>query len=232
MLKNVKQNSELNSVQRIITFEQPLSVSAESYRRIKLSLEFLADGKQLKVIQACSAVVDEGKISVLLNLAATYVEDGKKAIIIDLDLRTPELHKAFGVENDKGLIEYLAGTATIDEVIKSSDNGIDFITRGASFSAPIAILGSPKLNEFIELLKEKYDIILIDCPPVITAGDCCVSARVCDGTLFVVSRKSTDKKLAKNAVLVLKRSGLKLIGCVFVDVGKRGGGFLPPPRYN
>lgn len=204
----------------IITFEKPVSPAAEAYRRIKVNLEFSSDGG-MKVVQACSARSGEGKTKLLLNLAATYVEEGKKAVIVDLDLRNPKIHSALGGNGEVGLIEYLSGNITLDEAICKAENGIEYIARGKEIRVPSAVLNSAAIKDLFEKLKEKYDVVLVDCPPVLSFSDCCVSARLCDGTLFVVSHRTTDKKAAKTAISVLRRNNVKLIGCVFCDVNAR-----------
>ena len=108
---------------RIITIEEPSSIAAESYRRIKVGLEYSVVDKNIKVIQVSSASQGEGKTLTVLNLAATYVENGKKVIVLDLDLRRPKLPRSFKVENKNGVTDVLVGNISLEKAIKhTTDN--------------------------------------------------------------------------------------------------------------
>ena len=105
---SVKHTVTDNPHYRIITVEEPLSIAAESYRRIKTSLEFANVDKRIQVIQVCSSMQGEGKSVTALNIAATYAEDGKKVLVVDLDFRRPKLHRSFRRENKDGITDVLA----------------------------------------------------------------------------------------------------------------------------
>ena len=203
---------------RIITFDDPSSPSSEAFRRIKIGLDLSHSEGCGLVVQMASALRGEGKTTACLNVAATYVEDGKKAIIIDLDLRCPRIHRAFGVENKNGVVDYLAGKIDLQAAIKRGENGIDFINRGLSVTYPTTVLGSEKLAALIAELKGEYDIVLIDCPPVLMVSDACIISKFCDGAVYVVSSRVTEKGAAKEAVNVLKQNNVKIFGAVLTEV--------------
>lgn len=218
-----KSRTYRNPNYRIITFEDPLSPSSEAFRRIKIGLEFSRSGNVGQVVQMCSAVRGEGKTTTCLNIAATYVEDGKRAIIIDLDLRCPRIHRAFGVENKNGIVDYLVGKIDLENAVKHGKNGIDFINRGMSVAYPTAALGSPQLVSLIDELKERYDVVLIDCPPVLMVSDACIIAKLCDGAVFVISSRVTEKNAAKEAVNILKQNQVNIFGSVLTEVSAKNG---------
>ena len=218
---SLKHTTVSNPRYRVITIEQPLSIAAESYRRVKTSLEFSVLDKKLQVIQVCSSMQGEGKSVTVLNVAATYAEEGKKVIVIDLDFRRPKLHRSFNVENKDGITDVLAGHITLDQAIKSNGSGIDCLNRGSKVPYPTVILGSEAMRDLFEELKKIYEYIIVDCPPILAVSDATVISKLCDGCLFVISQSKTEKNAAKEAVKTLKDNGVNLLGCVFVNISAK-----------
>ena len=163
----------------------------------------------------------EGKSVTVLNVAATYAEESKKVIVVDLDFRRPKLHRSFNVENKDGITDVLAGHITLDQAIKHSENGIDCLNRGSKVPYPTVILGSDALKDLFEELKSKYEYIIVDCPPILAVSDATVISKLCDGCLFVVSQSKTEKNAAKEAVKTLRDNGVNLLGCVFVNISAK-----------
>ncbi|HHT67285.1 MAG TPA: CpsD/CapB family tyrosine-protein kinase [Erysipelotrichaceae bacterium] len=230
LFKRFRFNKNMKSViknpnYRIITVEQPLSLAAESYRRIKTSLEFANVDKRPQVIQVCSSIQGEGKTVTVLNLAATYAEDGKKVIVVDLDFRRPKLHRSFKIENKNGITDVLVGNVGLEEAIKHSDNGIDCLNRGSKVPYPTTILGSENIKEVFKVLRANYEYIIVDCPPILAVSDATIISKLCDGCIFVVSQSKTEKSVAKEAVKVLKDNTVNILGCVFSSITARGSNY-------
>lgn len=216
-IKKVDPN-KTNSNYRIITFEQPSSVISECYRRVKVSLSFANVDKKLQVIGVTSAVQGEGKTLSILNIASTYVEDGSKVCVIDLDLRRPKAHRTIKVRNENGVADVCSGAIKLEDAIKHSEYGFDILNAGSKVSYPTALLGSQTLEGIIGELKAKYDVVLVDCPPIVPVTDAVIISRLCDGMIFVVSQKIKEKQAAKEGVNILKKNNVTLLGVLFTEV--------------
>ena len=210
---------------RVITVEEPLSLAAESYRRIKTALEFANVDTPPQVIQVCSSMQGEGKSVTVLNIAATYAEDGKKALVVDLDFRRPKLHRSFKVENKNGITDVLAGHITLKDAIKHGDNGIDCLNRGEKTPYPTAVLGSENIVKLFEQLRKDYEYIIVVCPPILAVSDAAIISKLCDGCLFVVSQSKTEKAAAKESVKILRDNNVNILGCVFAGITAKGGNY-------
>lgn len=210
---------------RIITQEQPLSLAAESYRRIKTSLEFANVDKHPQVVQVCSSTQGEGKSVTVLNIAATYAEDGKKVIVVDLDFRRPKLHRSFRLENKNGITDVLAGNIKLEDAIKHGNNGIDCLNRGTKAPYPTAILGSDNMAKVFETLRKQYEYIVVDCPPILAVSDAAIISKLCDGCVFIVSQTKTEKAAARESIKILRDNGVNILGCVFTNISARGSNY-------
>ena len=228
----VKNTVTSNPNYRVITIEQPMSLAAEAYRRIKVSLDFAQVDENLQVIQVCSSTQGEGKSTTALNVAATYIEDGKKAIIVDLDLRRPKLHRTFNVHNKDGVTDVLAGNVKLKDAIKKSDKiHFDLLNSGTNTVYPTALLGSKAIKDMFAELRTMYDVIIVDCPPILAVTDATIISSMCDGCLFVVSQEKTEKNAAKEAVKVLRKNKVNLLGVVYTAIDTSKGSFNSKYKY-
>ena len=225
MVRKKIHTTKENPHYRIITVEQPLSLAAESYRRIKTALEFANVDTPPQVIQLCSSLQGEGKSVTVLNIAATYAEDGKKVIVVDLDFRRPKLHRSFRLENKDGITDVLAGHIKLEEAIKHGDNGIDCLNRGEKAPYPTAVLGSEAIADIFKQLRKEYDYIIVDCPPILAVSDAAIVSKLCDGCLFVVSQSKTERAAARESVKILRENGVNILGVVFAGISSKGGNY-------
>ena len=206
---------------RIITVEEPLSLAAESYRRIKTSLEFANVDKHPQVVQVCSATQGEGKSVTVLNIAATYAEDSKKVIVVDLDFRRPKLHRSFRIENKNGITDVLAGNVKLEDAIKHGNNGIDCLNRGTKVPYPTAILGSENMAKVFDTLRKQYEYIIVDCPPILAVSDAAIISKLCDGCVFVISQTKTERAAARESIKILRDNNVNILGAVFTNISAR-----------
>jgi tyrosine-protein kinase Etk/Wzc len=180
---------------RPLAVVEPDDVAVESLRTLRSSLEFSMDENSNPIIGVSGLIPGVGKSFISVNLAALYAGLGKKVLLIDADLRKGRLHKEFGIKRGKGLSQILLHTATTEEVISSTEvENLDIIPCGMVPSNPSELLGSKRYSELIEELKSKYDLIIIDTPPIMLVTDAALACRVVSQIVMVIeyNRHSID----------------------------------------
>lgn len=155
---------------QVVVIDSPKSRLSESVRNIKSNMNFI--NKNAKTIAVSSSVSGEGKTFVILNLAAAYANSGSRCILLDLDLRKPKVHHGFSIENETGMSQVLSGLISLEEAIQTSEIfNLDFITAGPIPPNPSDLIQSKALQEVIATLKERYDMVFIDNPPIGVVSD-------------------------------------------------------------
>ncbi len=212
---------------RNVVMEDPNSPEAEAYRKLELNVRMSSIDKEVKVIQSTSATPQDGKTTTAINLAGVYAEKGKKVIILDFDLRRPKIHRAFHKSNEIGLYDYFADDKDYHDLIVNDDSGIDLILTGQKLSYPHIVLQSKKAMELVNQLRNEYDYIIIDTPPVLSVTDPLLISKYVDGVIFVAAYNQTKKDDSKAAVEQLKQNGANILGGVLanIDVRKANGVF-------
>ncbi len=206
---------------QIISKIAPLSNITEQYRKLRTAVDYSSMDKEIKVINFTSSFPEEGKTLTGLNLATVYAQTGKKVLIIDLDLRKPKVHRAFKVSNKNGIVDIVANDLKIEDAIVSVDTNLDVIVTGGKVPFPTEILNSKKLGNIIQELKEQYDKIIVDCPPLTAVADATVISNLCDGTIFTVGYRKTNKDIAKSVLKQLESTGANVIGGIMTQVNTR-----------
>ena len=210
-----KKNTENN----LSVFEKPKSPLAESFRAIRSSLQFMYKKQQkegAKILMLTSSVSGEGKTFCSINLATVFALSDKKTVIVGLDLRKPRIFGDFNIDNITGVVNYLIGQKTIDEVIqKTHIPNLDVIPSGPIPPNPSELLMSEAMAEMIEELKTKYDYIVLDTPPVGLVSDALELAHFCDATLYVTRQGFTKKGMLSVVNDKHKRGELHNISIVF-----------------
>lgn len=204
--------------ENIINVLNPSSHLAEAYKKLQVNIQIASMNKKVQVIQVTSSESGEGKTFTIVNLAAVYAAKNKKTIIVDLDLRKPRVHSAFGLENKVGVIDVLINDASLEDVIQHHELGVDVLTRGAKPVNVEVTLESEGLENLINTLREKYDVILIDCPPAMVVTDASIITKLVDGLVFVIAFNHSKKEIVKEAVKRIKSTGVNFLGTVFSQV--------------
>jgi len=203
----------------IWTKEKPLSYITEAYQKFLANLEYVNVDKKYKTIQITSSLSGEGKSTFLANVAYLLSQKNKKTILIDLDLRKPKVHRIYDIENSNGITDLLAERTTLDKAIKKNKHqGFDIIPSGERTTTVINLIESQKMNQLILSLREKYDYILIDSPPVINVSDALYISKFADAVVFAISQSQTKKSVAKEAVKLLRQNNVNVIGTVITQI--------------
>ena len=196
----------------------------ESYRNLRTNI-FLS-GKDTKVVMFTSCGPNEGKSTVTMNLASSIADGGKKVLFIDCDLRKSVLVGRYRVKKGvKGLTHFLSGQNTLEEVIYSTNvENMDVILAGPVPPNPAELLDSPLFKETIQQMREKYDYVIVDTPPLGSVIDAAIVATVSDGAVLVIAANQISYKFAQNVMEQLKKTKVKIIGSVLnkVDLSENG----------
>ncbi len=200
----------------IIVASRPDSIPTESFLSAKMKLQYskLLD-RPIKTILVTSPTPKDGKTFVCGNLASTYAATNQKTLVIDLDLRKPRLHRIFKIERGSGVTDYLFKSASLSEIVRPTFiNRLDIITAGTVPPNPAEIVSSKELRELLELLKTRYDAILIDSPPVIAVSDAGVLSSYVDATVLVASVNQTRIDLLQEAINTLNSVSSSFVGVI------------------
>ena len=200
---------------KIISIKKPKSPISECYRGIRTSIEFSNLDKEMKVINITSSIKNEGKTTVITNLAVNFANLEKKVLLLEGDLRNPSIHRMFEISNTIGLTDILLDNKEFAECVHCTDvKNLHVLTCGSIPPNPSEILSSKKMKEFINELKEDYDYIFIDTPPIGVVTDAGIISNYSDGSVFVVGSKQCDIEMAKLAKQKLEGVGAHIIGAV------------------
>ena len=172
---------------RPLAVVEPDDVAVESLRALRSSLEFSMEDGQRRIIGVSGLIPGVGKSFISVNLAALCAGLGKKVLLIDADLRKGRLHKEFGIKRGKGLSQVLLHSATLDEVICNTEvENLDIIPCGSVPSNPSELLGSKHYTSTIDELEKKYDLIIVDTPPIMLVTDAALACRVASQIVMVI----------------------------------------------
>ena len=228
MLGIVPNYKDTIPISQLLVDKKPKSIIAESLRSIRSNLEFLSQNDGPKVLAITSTISGEGKTFVALNLAGIIAFSEKKVIILDLDMRKPKIHVGFGVPNDKGMSTILINRNSIDEcVFKSSLNNLDFITAGPVPPNPSELVISSRMLEVINELKTKYDVIVIDNPPVGLVTDGIRVFKLADYPIYVFRENFSKRNFVQNVKKLMRDNNIKNLSVILnsVDIKRSGYGY-------
>lgn len=206
----------------MITVTNPRSPISESYRALRTNIEFSSIDETLQVLMVSSAGPGEGKSTTITNLAITFAQSEKKVILIDADLRKPTAHHTFSLSNRWGLSSVISQQSKLEEVIQASDiPNLDVMTSGAIPPNPAEMMGSKKMTSLLEQLRQMYDIILIDTPPLLAVTDAQIVATKSDGVILVVDQGKVKRDIASKAVKSLESVKARILGVVLNNVKRK-----------
>ena len=204
---------------------------SESIKSIRTNLQFSAIDNELKVILSTSPEAGDGKSFVTANLAVAYAQEGKKVLIIDCDLRRGRQHGIFNTMNATNagysnlILNYKEGVKLIRYIIKTEVKNIDLIPTGPTPPNPIELLSSKNNEEVINELKKHYDIILLDCPPILGISDTSIMTKFSDANIVIVSSGKTPFESLERAKKVFEAANSKISGVVINKANVKGSSY-------
>ena len=212
----------LGSGGELVSLNGPHSVVGESYRTLRTALMLSRAGAPPKSIMFTSAINSEGKTVTASNTAVMFAQSGAKVVLIDADLRRPRCHKLFAVENQLGLTEALTGTRELNELMhKTEVENLWLISSGSFPPNPTELLGSTKMRETLDQLISGFDLVVIDCPPIMPVSDALLLSTMVDGVVLVVNSDRTAKQQSRAALMRLEFARAKVFGVVLNNVNVR-----------
>ncbi len=218
--KNQNEKLFVADIRQKITFS-----IVESYKNIRTNVLSLMAKKDAKTIAISSPNASEGKSTTALNLAITLSQLGKKVLIIDADTHKPSLHRKLKIDNKIGLLELLLDKATLSEAAHAHNEFLDVITCNTSTPNPSELLSSEKFNELLKELKENYDCIILDTPPVNPVADTLVIAQKVDLLILVIRASVTTYDAFKKSIKALKVLDLSVDGVIINGADPRPKGY-------
>jgi capsular exopolysaccharide synthesis family protein len=199
----------------LIVGGQVRSLRAEAFRHVRTNLQFVDVDHPIKVIVVTSSVAAEGKSTTATNLAIVFAETGSRVLLIEADLRRPRVSDYLGLERAVGLTNVLAGQVSIDEVLqKWGSDGLTVLPCGSIPPNPSELLGSQNMVDLLTTMRQRFDTIIIDTPPLLPVTDAAVASVLADGVVIVVRYGRTNRAQLAAAFRSLESVDARVLGCV------------------
>ncbi|MFP6643477.1 MAG: polysaccharide biosynthesis tyrosine autokinase [Candidatus Latescibacterota bacterium] len=227
--------SDERTVQRkaqLVAYFDPQSTLAETYRTLRTNIEFVTVEKGAKCLMVTSSMHYEGKSTTIANLSMTMAQLGKRTLLVDCDLRKPSTARLFGLDKEPGVTEVVVGNYKWQDVVRTVTDivtggmgmedilqtqgisNLHIITSGAIPPNPAELLNSRRMTEFLDELREAYDVILIDTPPILHVTDAAILGKKLDGALMVYKAGDVARTSLKRSTALLRSVDIELLGVV------------------
>jgi capsular exopolysaccharide synthesis family protein len=198
----------------LVTLRDPLSVASEAYRTLRANLLYGVVDDPPKVIVITSPGRGEGKSITCANLGVVLAQVGKSVLVVDCDLRKPTLHSVFGLGNEQGLITALVKEGSLQDTWDQPMEGLRVLTVGPTPPNPAEVLSTQRFAELMRQLREEFDYVLLDGPPLEHVADSAILSVHADGSLLVIDSQNTRKVAVRRSVRDLEAVGGEVIGVV------------------
>ncbi|MDD6603434.1 MAG: CpsD/CapB family tyrosine-protein kinase [Eubacteriales bacterium] len=205
---------------KILNTESSFAVK-EAYNSIRTNLMFTQKGEKCPVFVISSPTANNGKTINSINLAVSFAQIGKRTLLIDADMRNPTVHRMFSVPSKNGLSEILAGLTDNISVTKTEIENLSILTAGKIPPNPAELLASPRMDKLLEFVRDRYDCVFIDTPPINLVTDCTVFAGKTTGYILIVKTDTTDIHDLKTSVANLNQIDAEILGFIINDVNSK-----------
>ena len=195
------------------------SPDTESFRILKTNVDFARQKVAASTMSVVSGGPSEGKSTAVCNLGTAYAASGQQTLIIDCDLRRPAQHELFALDNRVGLSEYLKGEVALDEAIQVSHvPNLFVITSGMGATSLVSLLNSHKMRGLVDTMKEWFDVVIFDCPPILGVSDGLVVSALVEGSIIVAQHRKFPRSMLIQVKGTLENIGTKCLGVVLNNV--------------
>lgn len=201
---------------KLLTASSTFAVK-EAYNSIRTNLLFTQQGEKCPIFVVTSPTANNGKTINSANLAINFAQMGKKTLVIDADMRNPSLHKLFSLSSRNGLSEILAGLTDNITVTKTDIENLSVLTSGKIPPNPTELLSSPRMDKLLDFVKEHYDCVFIDTPPVNIVTDATVFSQKATGYVIIVKTDTTNIPELKTTVSTLQGINANILGFILND---------------
>lgn len=201
---------------KLLTASSTFAVK-EAYNSIRTNLLFTQQGEKCPIFVVTSPTANNGKTINSANLAINFAQMGKKTLVIDADMRNPSLHKLFSLSSRNGLSEILAGLTDNITVTKTGIENLSVLTSGKIPPNPTELLSSPRMDKLLDFVKEHYDCVFIDTPPINIVTDATVFAQKATGYILIVKTDTTNVPELKTTVSTLQGINANILGFILND---------------
>lgn len=209
------------------------SIRAEAFRQLRTNLQFTDAARPVGVLVVTSSVAGEGKSSTSANLALIFAGYGRRVLLIDADLRRPKIAEYLGIEGEVGLTNVLAGQASIDDVLQEwGESGLAVLPSGTIPPNPSELLGGDSMVELLKSLRTRFDMIVIDTPPLLPVTDAAVASRLADGAILVVRYGKTTRHQVATALRSLTAVDARVLGTALTMTPSKGAEAYKTYGYN
>ncbi len=216
-----------------VCVHQPRSRPAEAYRSVRTAICFSALGSTHRVIQVSSPAAGDGKSTLALNLSISLAMSGKRTILVESDFRRPKVHKLAAVENKQGIVDVLRGEAELTDAVQTTSVDSFFVLPcGSRPKDPAELLSRPEYEQLLEVLRQKYDYVIIDTPPILAVTDPTSIAPRVDGVLLAMRLSRHTRDLGRRTLEQLRDVGATISGIVINGVEESDGYGYGTYRYS
>ncbi len=221
-IPNIKTNSVVE--RDLQAHLHPQSNAAEGFRTIRATIALTHKPEKFRVLSITSTIPSEGKSLVASNLAIVHAQTGLRTLLVDADLRRPSVHKAYQLHSPVGLSAFLMKqTDALDELVhKTEVPNLDVVCCGSVPSTPSELIGSTRMLEFLQKVKDQYDRVILDCPPISAVSDPLIISAMADGVVYVTKFNKIRREHGRKSIQRIQNAGIHILGVVINDIDFEG----------
>lgn len=203
----------------LIDFSRDESIASEAYRSLRTNLIYSSPDKPIRTMLFTSSGPGEGKSLTVANVALAYAQMGSRVVLVDTDLRRPVVHHLFQLRREPGFCELFLPNADWEEIIRPTKmENLSIIPAGRFTPSPAELIGAHKMDEIVSRLKERFDIVFFDTPPLVAVTDATVLSKRVDAVILVLKSRKTEREFSKRATSILRSVNAKIVGSVLNDI--------------